>query len=92
MNFPSFLSLCIHSQPLFGKVSKQSVYKPVIICSNNNFVISLRMIRVKYNSFYTDMGIQAMSNESQQKNKNFVFAVQITDLIPIYAFRVIPFT
>ena len=33
-----------------------------------------------------------MSNESQQKNKNFVFAVQITDLIPIYAFRVIPFT
>ena len=50
------------------------------------------MIRLKYNSFDTDMGIQMMQKESQQKNRNSVFAVHITDLIPICAFRVIPLT
>ena len=29
---------------------------------------------------------------SQQKNRNSVFAVHITGLEPIYAFRAIPFT
>ena len=48
--------------------------------------IWLGIIRVKYHSFDTDMGIQMMQKESQQKNRNFVFAVHITDLIPIYAF------
>ena len=48
------------------------------------------MIRVKYISFYTDMGIRMMQKESQQKNRNFVFAVHITDLTPLYAFRAIP--
>ena len=55
-------------------------------------VIWLGVIRVKYISFDTDMEIQMMQKESQQKNRNFVFAVRITDLIPIYAFRAIPLT
>ena len=38
------------------------------------------------------MGIQMIQTESQQKDKNFVFAVHITDNIPIYAFRAIPLT
>ena len=50
------------------------------------------MIRLKHNSFDNDMGIQMMQKESQQKNRNSVFAVHITDLIPIYAFRVILLT
>ena len=54
-------------------------------------IILLGVKRLKYNSFYTDMGIQ-MYKESQQTNIHFVFAVQITDLIPIYAFREIPLT
>ena len=37
------------------------------------------------NSFKTDMGIQMILTESQQNNRNFVFAVDITDNIPIYA-------
>ena len=50
------------------------------------------MIWLKYNSFDTDMGIQIMKNESQQKNGNSVFAVRIIELILIYAFRAIPLT
>ena len=53
--------------------------------------VPLRMIRLKYNSFDT-MGIQMMQKERQQKNRNFVFAVYITDFIPICAFRAIPLT
>ena len=38
------------------------------------------------------MEIQMVYKESQQKKRNVVFAVLITDLIPIYAFRAIPLT
>ena len=31
-------------------------------------------------------------SKAKQKNRNFVFAVQSTDIIPIYAFRAIPLT
>ena len=50
------------------------------------------MIRLEFNSFNTDMGILMMQKESQQKNRNFVFVVHITDLILTYAFRAIPLT
>ena len=50
------------------------------------------MIRLEFNSFNTDMGILMMQKESQQKNRNFVFAVHITDLILTYAFKAIPLT
>ena len=50
------------------------------------------MIRLKCDSFDTDMGIQMMYKESQQKNRDSAYAVHITDLTPIYAFRAIPLT
>ena len=59
-NFPSFLSLCIHSRPSFGKVSKQFLYKYQYWCILIFSVIWLGIIRVTYNSFDTDMGVQMM--------------------------------
>ena len=85
---PFSLSLCIHFLPSLGKVSKQFLYKFILIFS----VIWLGMIRLKYRSFKTDMGIQMMQRESQQKNRNFDFAIHVTYIIPIYAFRAIPLT
>ena len=38
------------------------------------------------------MGIQMMQRESQQKNRNFDFAIYVTYIIPIYVFRAIPLT
>ena len=38
------------------------------------------------------MGIQMVYKERQQKKRNVIFAVLITDLIPIYAFRASPLT
>ena len=73
-------------------MSKQFLYKYQYQCILIFSVIWLGMIRLKHNSFDNDMGIQMMQKESQQKNRNSVFAVHITDLIPIYAFRVILLT
>ena len=61
------------------------------------------MIRLKYNSFDTDMGIQMMrtKNKANRRTEN-CFTVHIADLIPIFlclylyirfcAFRSMPFT
>ena len=60
LNFPSFLYLCIHSGPSLVKMSKQFLYKyryqRILIFS----VICLGKMRLKYNSFDTDIGIQIM--------------------------------
>ena len=81
--FPVCSVFVYSSQPSLGKMSKQFLYKYKYQCKLIFLVIWLGIIRLKYNSFDT---------ESQQKNKNFIFAVHITDLIPIYALRAIPLT
>ena len=54
------LSLCIHSRASLGKVFRQFLYKYQYQCILIFAVIWLRMIRLKYNSFDIDMGIQIM--------------------------------
>ena len=59
-NFPSFLSLCVFILGHRLGVSKQFLYKYHYQCILIFSVIWLGMIRVKCNSFDTDMGIQIM--------------------------------
>ena len=87
MNRPSQLSLsfCIHSGPLLGKMFKQFLHKYQYQSILIFLVIWIRMIRLKYNSFNTDMGSQMMQSkkETQKKNINFVFAVHIVDFMTL---------
>ena len=59
-NFPSIRFLCIHFQSSLGKVCKQFLYKYQFQAILIFPIIWLGMIRLKYNSFDTDMGIQMM--------------------------------
>ena len=88
----SLLVYSIHSWLSLGKMSKQLLYRCKYQCVLTFSIISLGTIRLKYKSFVTDMGIQMVYKERQQKKRNVIFAVLITDLIPIYAFRASPLT